>query len=230
MNELIIPFFITGSINLVWLKLNKFIRFKNYLSGEIARKFMHIGTGIIFLSTWNLFPQFNDNSKYVAGIFPLLSTIQFIVVGVGLIKDKELVNVVCRSESCSDLLYGPVCYGSIITFLTMFYWVNYISIISICVLCFGDGFAAIIGKQFGKIKLPYNENKSIIGSISFFIFSFIGSLIFLKLFESKLGNLNSQYILVVCLVSALVESLPLKEYDNLSIPISSILILKLFGL
>jgi len=33
----------------------------------------------------------------------------------------------------------------------------------------GAGFADIVGRKWGKYKLPYNNSKSVLGSVAFFV-------------------------------------------------------------
>ena len=47
---------------------------------------------------------------------------------------------------------------------------------TIIILVFGDAASTLIGKRFGKIKLPYHKFKTLEGSMAFLIVGFLGAL------------------------------------------------------
>ncbi len=88
------------------------------------------------------------------------------------------------------------------------------------VLIIGDSFSTIIGKAWGKHKIPYNRKKSIEGSFAFLLLAFIG----------VLTQLPLQTAFLVSAFGMFIESLPLKLNDNLTIPLSVGLLLWTIGL
>lgn len=104
-------------------------------------------------------------------------------------------------------------FGIILTLILFPAPINYASI---TILTFGDGFATIFGKLLGKTKFPYNKAKNLEGSFFGFLFAFFGAFIFLKNpFKAFFG----------ALMGIIVESLPLPINDNLTVPITSALML-----
>jgi len=85
------------------------------------------------------------------------------------------------------------------------------AIYGIIVLALGDGFSGLIGFYFGNKKLPYNESKTLEGSLAFFTASFLGLLFLTDTFKA----------FVIAIVCAFLESLPLKLDDNFSIPLTA---------
>lgn len=85
------------------------------------------------------------------------------------------------------------------------------SVIGVITLAIGDAFSGLVGYYFGKNKLPYNPKKTLEGSLAFFLSSFLILSVFTYPFEA----------LLVALVSAIVESLPLRLDDNFTIPLIS---------
>lgn len=103
-----------------------------------------------------------------------------------------------------ELLKGPLYYACTITFSTSIFWrTSPIAIAAICNLCAGDGksvnavilaskysdgrtasidaymssgVADIVGRRFGRKKLPYNPNKSFAGSIAMVLAGFLSSI------------------------------------------------------
>jgi HAD superfamily phosphoserine phosphatase-like hydrolase len=92
-----------------------------------------------------------------------------------------------------------------------------ISYASVAILALGDGSAEIFGKKFGKNVFPLNKGKRIEGSVFGFLFAFTGAIIFL----------NPMKALVGAAVGTLMECLPLPISDNLTVPLTSGLIMTL---
>ncbi|KAM9973025.1 hypothetical protein ACTFIR_012396 [Dictyostelium discoideum] len=232
MNELIAPFLTLCMICLTWLNFCQFLKKHKVISSEISRKCIHIGTGIIYVLVWRIFPQFNWYSRIVVGLVPLIISFQYALIGLGIINDQKTVESMSRSGSPRELLLGPLSYGIIISLLTMVFWFSPISIITIGVLCLGDGFAAIFGLKYGTKRIPYNREKTLIGSLAFFICSFIGTFILLTLLQDRLlypSIVLAPSLFWVCLISTIIESLPLRDWDNITISICSVLTLNLMG-
>lgn len=81
---------------------------------------------------------------------------------------------------------------------------------AIIFLVLGDSASTIIGKKFGKHKLPLNKNKTIEGSIAFLIIGFIGALTQLPPIPAFIGALSG----------ALTEAYSPID-DNITIPLIS---------
>lgn len=84
----------------------------------------------------------------------------------------------------------------------------------IYILAVGDGISTIVGRK-GTHKLPFNRDKTVEGSIAFFLASlpayvFIGPL-----------------AIILSLVCTLAESIPIVD-DNIAIPISAVVFLLVF--
>ncbi|HML05504.1 MAG TPA: SEC59/DGK1/VTE5 family protein [Methanobacterium sp.] len=58
---------------------------------------------------------------------------------------------------------------------------------AIIILLFGDSASTIIGKKYGKAPLPLNKQKTIIGTLAFFIVAFIGALTQLPVLPALIG-------------------------------------------
>lgn len=83
--------------------------------------------------------------------------------------------------------------------------------IAVFALAFGDGLASLIGKRFGKIRLTLFRDKTIAGSLACFCAVFLSSLaVSRSLWKS----------LVLGIAGTCIEMLPLKDYDNLLIPLA----------
>ena len=82
----------------------------------------------------------------------------------------------------------------------------------ILMLIIGDSASTIVGRRFGRHKLPFKDLKSVEGSIAFFVVGFLSALTLLPLFPSLIG----------ALVGALTEAYSPID-DNIPVPIISAL-------
>lgn len=77
-------------------------------------------------------------------------------------------------------------------------------------LAFGDGLASLAGKTFGKLKIPYTHGKTAAGSLTCFTAIFCSSFLVTN---------SARTALICAIIGACVEMLPLKDFDNLIIPV-----------
>ena len=106
----IIALIITFALALIWLRINDFAAHRGWISGSLSRKIIHIGTGPIFVLCWLLFPP-DPIARYLAALVPLAITIQFVLVGTGVIRDPAAVEAMSRSGERQEILRGPLYYG-----------------------------------------------------------------------------------------------------------------------
>ncbi|NYB52650.1 MAG: phosphatidate cytidylyltransferase [Methanobacteriaceae archaeon] len=83
---------------------------------------------------------------------------------------------------------------------------------AILILLFGDSASTLIGKRFGKIRLPFQPHKTLEGSLAFLVVGFLVSLTQLPLIPAFLGSL----------AGALTEAYSPVD-DNVPIPLVSAL-------
>ncbi|GKA45805.1 probable phytol kinase 3, chloroplastic [Tanacetum coccineum] len=197
---------------------------------KLNRKLVHITIGLAFMLCWPLFSSGNQGAV-VASIVPGVNIVKVLLIGLGIMKDEPTVKSMSRFGDYRELLKGPLYYASTITFCCIYYWrTSPIAIAAICNLCAGDGCADIIGRRFGKKKIPYNNDKSFAGSIAMASAGFIASIGFMYYYymfgfmERSLRMVVG--FLVVSAVSALVESHPIstKFDDNLTVPLASVVL------
>src|SRR4030067_1314270 len=173
LNNNIIALVITFLVALIWLRFNDFLAHRGWVESRLSRKFIHIGTGPLFVLCWLLF---NDNpiNRYLAALVPLTFTLQFFLIGIGVIKDDASVKAMSRSGDRREILRGPLYYGIIFVLITIFYWKNTpIGIAALMLICGGDGLADIIGRRYGKAVIPWNRSKTWAGSLGMFLGGFI---------------------------------------------------------
>ncbi|OMP02458.1 Phosphatidate cytidylyltransferase [Corchorus olitorius] len=118
---------------------------------RLIRKLVHISLGLVFMLCWPLFSSGNQGAITAATISSFNIIILLLRVG-RMSKDEQGMSKV------ADPRTSPI------------------GVAAICNLCAGDGVAGIVGKKFGRQKLPYNKNKSIVGTVTMAISGFITSI------------------------------------------------------
>lgn len=223
-----LAFLITASACLTWLRFVDYLAHRGVFSARVSRKIIHIGTGPLFVLCWLLFNP-GAGGRYLAALIPLFISIQFALIGLGVIRDQASVDAMSRSGEPREILKGPLIYGLVFVLLTILFWKDSpVGIIALMILCGGDGMADLVGKRYGKIRLPWSKNKSFAGTAAVFISGFILSIIILGVYsladaEFEPLTVHLLPIAVISLVSAFVESLPFPDIDNLTVPTAAVI-------
>ena len=92
--------------------------------------------------------------------------------------------------------------------------------IGIFALAFGDGLASLAGKLFGRVVLPFSQGKTAEGSLACFTAVFISCWLACQAAVPTPPNVARVSLAVSC-VAMFIEALPLKDLDNVAIPISA---------
>ena len=219
----------TFLIAITFLHLIDFFAQRGWIDGKLGRKLIHIGTGPIFVTCWLVFPDL-PVSRYLAALVPLLITAQFILVGTGVMKDEAAVQAMTRTGNPREILRGPLFYGIMFVLLTVIYWKDSpIGIAALMMMCGGDGVADIIGRRVKSPKLSWSPEKSLAGSLSVFLggalltavilFIYLSAGVFTPPFSSYLFP-----VFWIALGGTLVESLPFKDIDNITLTVVSALL------
>lgn len=215
--------------SLLWLRLIDFAAHRGWIESKLSRKIIHIGTGPIFVLCWLLF-QDTPAARYLAALIPLMITLQFVLVGLGIIKDDAAVQAMSRTGDPKEILLGPLFYGVAFVLLTILFWYDSpIGIISLMILCGGDGLADILGRRFGTSTLPWSANKTWIGSLGMFIGGWLLSIFILAVYVSQ-GIFSQSLpafllpVTIISLAATAVEALPIRNLDNITVTIASVLL------
>jgi uncharacterized protein (TIGR00297 family) len=95
-------------------------------------------------------------------------------------------------------------------------------------LAAGDGMATITGRLFGRRRLPYNTEKSVVGMVSFIVFGTAAGW-YLMYWNRGSGAPPPMalgwFALAAASVAALVESARTRVNDNLTVPLTAALVL-----
>ncbi|XP_038707987.1 probable phytol kinase 3, chloroplastic isoform X2 [Tripterygium wilfordii] len=178
---------LAGGIALCCLKLWQETAKRSLFDQKLNRKLVHISIGLVFMLCWPLFSA-GRRGAMLAALTPGINIFRMLFLGLGIYKDEGTVKSMTRFGDHRELLKGPLYYATTITLACIICWrTSPIAIAAICNLCAGDGLADVIGRRFGNLKLPYNRNKSIAGSITMALSGFLTS-VGIWIFGEKLGN------------------------------------------
>ncbi|KAI4329605.1 hypothetical protein MLD38_027974 [Melastoma candidum] len=221
---------LSGAIALSLLRLFEETAKRGVFDQKLNRKLVHISVGSVFMLCWPMFSS-GHRGAILAALVPGINIIRVLLVGSGIWKDEAIIKSMSRFGDRRELLKGPLYYATTITLASAYYWrTSPIAIAAVCNLCAGDGLADIIGRRFGRHKIPYNSNKSWAGSIAMALAGFLASLGYMFYFSS-FGYVQESWemalgFLVTSLVSTLVESLPISSEldDNLTVPLTSMVV------
>ncbi|RYY84629.1 phosphatidate cytidylyltransferase [archaeon] len=186
------------------------------------RKALHILTGPIYILTWTFFTDDSDGAMWAA-LVPFGMTVKFALIGTGLLKDEDAVLSVSRSGDKRELLAGPLLYGLIFVAASLQFWKSARAVITLFILCFGDGFAEIGGRKWGsKNKWRHNKSKSIAGSISFVLAAILSILTYYFAIGRGIEGVFVLRVVFVSLFAAAIESLPIDSVDNVTVFLAAI--------
>jgi phytol kinase len=103
--------------------------------------------------------------------------------------------------------------------------------LALMILCGGDGLADIVGRRFGNHKLFFNSQKSWAGSLAMLVGGFTFGFGFLALFNDFQNfypaldlATTARNVAAISFVATIVEALPYRDIDNITIAAVAILL------
>jgi len=215
---------VTFALALLWLRFNDYLAHRGWISSQLSRKIIHAGTGPIFVLCWLLFSD-HASSRWLAALVPFAITVQFFLIGIGVIKDQASVDGMSRSGDPREILRGPLFYGIVFVILTILYWYDSpIGMTALMMMCGGDGLADVVGKRINSAAIPWSPRKTWAGTFTLFLACWVFSFLIFSVFIFA-GKLTVSFssifmpVTLLALVSTAVESLPMKDIDNLTVPL-----------
>jgi phytol kinase len=177
---------------------------------EMVRKIVHIGTGnVILIAWWLKIPAWMGISASV-----LFSLITLLSYRLSILPD---INNIGRKS------LGTFFYAISIGVLISIFWQTHIyyAVMGVLIMAWGDGLAALIGKQWGRhpYKL-WGMQKSWEGSLTMAVVSYgVSSAIFL----SVQGNIWQTWFVAaaIALIATGLEAFSKWGIDNLTVPLGS---------
>jgi dolichol kinase len=123
---------------------------------------------------------------------------------------SALTKMASRERETGRFVLGPVTLACGAMLALMLFPLPVASA-GIFAVAFGDGFASLVGKLFGRIRPAFLLGKSIEGSLACFLATAV---------SVYLVSHNYAAALIAALVATAVEALPLEDYDNLLLPVT----------
>jgi phytol kinase len=220
---------LTFAVAVTFLRLMDFLAHRGLIESRLSRKLIHIGTGPIFVLCWLIYPDV-PISRWLAALVPLVITAQFVLVGTGILKDEAAIKAMSRTGDRREILRGPLFYGLVFVAVTLIYWKDsLIGIPALMMMCGGDGIADIVGRRVNSAKLPWSPEKTLAGSLSVLLGGWLLTFLIFAIYvwAGVFSGPVTSYILPItwiALGAMLVESLPFRDVDNITLTVASALI------
>lgn len=122
---------------------------------------------------------------------------------------SRVTALAARRRDAGKFVLGPVTLG-LGAMLALLLYPSPAAAVAIYALAFGDGFSSLVGKLFGSIRLPFTGGKSLEGSLTC-----LGAVFLAALAVSG----RPLPALAVAAVAMVVEAAPLKDFDNIVLPV-----------
>lgn len=216
MNEIAALFLSFGFIFAI-IGIATFLLSYNYVSGEVSRKIIHIG-----VSNWWLIAMNFMEHTYVAVIGP----VSFIIINT--ISYKLNLFPAMEDDVPRDNL-GTIYFPISLLALVLLCFNGYLPLaagaVGILIMGYGDGLAALTGVHFGRHRISigrWNTRKTVVGSTTMLIASFVVVFLILLLSPVESTSLNAGGIsFLVALGATLIELVTPRGFDNITVPILS---------
>jgi phytol kinase len=222
---------VTFAVALAWLQVIDALAHRGLIEQKLSRKIIHVGTGPLFVLCWNLFSA-EPWARILAALVPLAITAQFVLVGLGVMKDEAAVKAMTRHGNPREILQGPLYYGIVFVVCTILFWRHSpVGILALMLMCGGDGLADVVGRRWGRAKLPFNRDKSWAGSAAMLAGSFVFGFGFLALFTAfgdfqPALNLSATagIVALISLIATGVEAVPFHDIDNITVTVIAVVL------
>lgn len=116
-----------------------------------------------------------------------------------------------RERDRGKIVLGPVTLG-LGAMAALYFYPEPAAALAIYALAFGDGLSSLFGRLFGSVAMPFFPEKTTIGSLTCFTAVFLVT-------YGVIGSFPKAC--VIAAVATLIELLPLKDLDNLAIPLGT---------
>ena len=179
---------------------------------EVSRKFLHIMVGNMIFAM----PFFSDPWVMVWFLTLPITIVLFFLTEYSPIK---INNSVTESGHALGLFFYAGIWTVLIAVFSNYLWIVALAIVP---MVYGDGFAALIGQKFGRIKYKvFGGTKSLEGSLTMFVVTTVMS-VFVWMFFTTIGysmpNFNLFAIVGISAVATVCEALSYGGIDNLTVP------------
>ena len=177
---------------------------------EISRKFVHLTVGT-FVAFWPFFLSWD--------VIKLLSLAFLIVVLI-----SKYLNIFQAIHSVQRPTWGELFFAAVVGVLAFVTHDKWIYATSLLQMSLADGLAAVVGVQLGKRQRYHvlGHAKSIVGTVTFFVISFL----ILLIYSAHSGtHLALASVLALSFGATILENFAVHGFDNLLVPLLVALVL-----
>jgi dolichol kinase len=183
-----------------------------YKEDEMPRKILHALVGLFFCAIILTLGMDKASMLVLAGTFLGILNIHLVLFGLklpgtDLVMDKFERGGVMPGEGSLYYALGTLftvgllrdCPGAAIAVILM--------------LAIGDSLATIVGGRYGRRRLPWNCRKTVVGSAAFMAGAMCSLIV-----------VSSAITILIAALATLIESLPVKADDNITVPVAASLL------
>jgi dolichol kinase len=178
------------------------------LKTEIVRKAIHF---LIALA-----PSMAAVNRPLTVLFLMTGTLGYTFMeylrlsGVKIPVFSSINRMASRPRDAGRFVMGPVTLG-LGALIALLMYPSPVASIAIYALAFGDGFASLAGKFFGKLRPAFLYGKSVEGSLACFTATLVSA-------YAVCGSMR--IAMTAAFTAMIVEALPVDDYDNLILPVT----------
>ncbi len=185
------------------------------------RKFYRIGAGIVFPIVY----YFSPNKIIVEMLLLYLLGIMTTLEVMRQISPSLWRTIAEHSKGILKVRQGMITGTTallISNIIVIAIFNKQVAIVSLIYMLFGDTASAIIGTKYGKVKIG---DKSLEGSLAFFITTMIIALIF-----SQWTGIHIHLIVLIfgAIAATITEALPIEINDNLTVALAAAIVMQIF--
>jgi dolichol kinase len=122
---------------------------------------------------------------------------------------SRLTALASREREAGRFVLGPLTLG-LGALSALLLYRDPAASIAIYALALGDGLAGLVGKAFGRVRLPFTDGKSLEGSLACAAAVFLSAWVLTS---------DAPRSLAVAAVATLAEAAPTKAFDNIVLPV-----------
>lgn len=185
---------------------------------ELLRKAIHLMVGATPLLASVSLPV--TEGLLVAGLLLYTASESLRLQGRALPIITRLTRAASRTRDRNRAVLGPITLG-LGTLLCLMLYPEPAASVGIYALAFGDGLSSVVGKLFGRIRLPLTGGKTLEGSLTAFL------AIFWVVWSASRDPLVA---VGVAFTGTVLEALPLEDLDNLVVPLGTALAFSFYSL
>lgn len=183
------------------------VQYRNSILKEVVRKSIHICSSLVpfFLGV-----AYIPTLLFLIVAFAIYCVSENLRVhGIEMPVVAKITAVAARKRDENQFVRGPITLVAGIIACALL-WHSRAAAIGIYALAFGDGFASLFGKLFGRVHIPWTNGKTVVGSLVCFFAVFVSSFLVCH---------NTLYAYILAFIAMIIEVLPLGDFDNILIPI-----------